>query len=474
MIDYGYPVGSLSIKKIPFFPMLQPTCDEVLPEDSEHQVEAIFLGRDTLGAFQKKQKFKPIDQCHNDHCNHFPALLNEDGSPWVLGNLYLMGLAKGYPQPHDNTLYKTAQALKDFWKVLSEESIGMFDFPLRLRRRATYCYSYHWKRVVDDDPEAEEGANEKITKITDFYRWAESERYFTPANPMWVESEKTIVLKNYYGREFTKKIRITDLTVKSAGERPPKKLKPYGQTDQIAIEQALRAIDNTEMSIAFALSLTTSARKQTVLTLKCSAFDSYDGQETFRVDVGHNQNADTKKQKRFPIFIPGWLARKIVIYISSERYHTRLARMRPGCDADYLFITQSGRPYYARKNDPGRRVYQAVPVGKALDAFVRQQLTPRLREMGYDTHVRFHNLRATYANNLVRGNLKLVDSGDMKMKDLILIVMERLGQSSPAVAEDYIGSIQAEELSYIAQDSMEKRLQAALESGGCKVEADDV
>jgi hypothetical protein len=474
MIDYGCPVGSLSIKKIPFFPMLQPTCDEVLPDDSERQVEKVFLGRDTLGTFQQNQKFKPIDRCHNDHCNHFPALLSEDGSPWVLGNLYLMELAKGYPQPHDNTLYKTAQALKDFWKVLSDENVGIFDFPLRLRRRATYCYSYYWKRVVDENPEAEEGANEKINKVTDFYRWAVSEKYLAPANEMWVESEKSIVIKNHYGREFIKRVRVTDLTVKSSGTRPPKKLKPYGENDQIAIEQALIAIDNTEMNIAFALSLTTSARKQTVLTLKRSAFDSYNGQETFRVNVGHNKYADTKRQKRFPIFIPGWLARQIFIYISSERYRTRLARMRPGCDTDYLFITQSGLPYYARKDDPGRQIFQAIPVGKALDAFVRQQLTPRLREMGYSTNVRFHNLRATYANNLVRGNLELIESGDMKMADLIILVMERLGQSSPAVAEEYIGSIQAEKLSYIAQNSMEKRLQAGLESGEGKVDKDDM
>ncbi|WNC10936.1 hypothetical protein [Pseudomonas coleopterorum] len=474
MIDYGCPVGSLSIKKIPFFPMLQPTCDEVLPGDSERQVEEVFLGRDTLGTFQQNQKFKPIDRCHNDHCNHFPALLSEDGSPWVLGNLYLMELAKGYPQPHDNTLYKTAQALKDFWKVLSDENVGIFDFPLRLRRRATYCYSYYWKRVVDENPEAEEGANEKINKVTDFYRWAVSEKYLAPANEMWVESEKSIVIKNHYGREFIKRVRVTDLTVKSSGTRPPKKLKPYGENDQIAIEQALIAIDNTEMNIAFALSLTTSARKQTVLTLKRSAFDSYNGQETFRVNVGHNQYADTKRQKRFPIFIPGWLARQIVIYISSERYRTRLARMRPGCDTDYIFITQSGLPYYARKDDPGRQIFQAIPVGKALDAFVRQQLTPRLREMGYSTNVRFHNLRATYANNLVRGNLELIESGDMKMADLIILVMDRLGQSSPAVAEEYIGSIQAEKLSYIAQNSMEKRLQAGLESGEGKVDKGDM
>jgi len=474
MIDYGCPVGSLSIKKIPFFPMLQPTCDEVLPDDWERQVEEVFLGRDTLGTFQQNQKFKPIDRCHNDHCNHFPALLSEDGSPWVLGNLYLMELAKGYPQPHDNTLYKTAQALKDFWKVLSDENVGIFDFPLRLRRRATYCYSYYWKRVVDENPESEEGANEKINKVTDFYRWAVSEKYLAPANEMWVESEKSILIKNHYGREFIKKVRVTDLAVKSSGTRPPKKLKPYGENDQIAIEQALIAIDNTEMNIAFALSLTTSARKQTVLTLKRSAFDSYNGQKTFRVNVGHNQYADTKKQKRFPIFIPGWLARQIVIYISSERYLTRLARMRPGCDTNYLFITQSGLPYYARKDDPGRQIFQAIPVGKALDAFVRQQLTPRLREMGYSTNVRFHNLRATYANNLVRGNLELIESGDMKMADLIILVMERLGQSSPAVAEEYIGSIQAEKLSYIAQNSMEKRLQAGLESGEGKVDKGDM
>ena len=136
-----------------------------------------------------------MDETHNDHCDQFPILLNEDGSPWVLGNLYLVKLATDYPQPHHNTLYKTALALQDHWKVLRDERVGMFEFPLRLRRRSTYCYSYHWKRIVDERPEAEGGANEKIYKVTEFYRWAKSENYFSPAHDMWKESERHIVLR---------------------------------------------------------------------------------------------------------------------------------------------------------------------------------------------------------------------------------------------------------------------------------------
>ncbi|MBN6791554.1 site-specific integrase [Pseudomonas fulva] len=470
MINYGSPVGELSIKKIPFLPLLQPFSKLNKLEYDDHVVESYFTGRHSFEDFQETQKFVPMDETHNDHCDQFPILLNEDGSPWVLGNLYLVKLATDYPQPHHNTLYKTALALQDHWKVLRDERVGMFEFPLRLRRRSTYCYSYHWKRIVDERPEAEGGANEKIYKVTEFYRWAKSENYFSPAHDMWKESERHIVLKNEYGKSYTKVIRVTDLTVKSIAPAPEKKLKPYGDSDQIAIEQALRAIDNTEMSIAFALSLTTSARKQTALTLKRSAFDAYDGQEVFMVKVGKGHSADTKKQKHFKIYIPGWLANQIVTYLKSERYLKRLQLVPAGCDNDYLFITKKGLPYYARRDDPGNRVFQAIPVGKALDAFIRQQLTPRLRDMGYSTYVRFHNLRATYATNFVMGNLELVDKGKMKMTKLIDLVMDKLGQSSREVAERYIGEIQAQQLSYIAQDFMELKLQSMLADGKLEVD----
>ena len=464
VLDYGSPVGELYIKKIPFFPLLQPVRKGSAPQFTSEDREAMFRGQIAFEEYQVNQAFEPLHECHNTHCNHFPALVNEDGSPWVLGNLYIMSLAKKYPQPHDNTLYKTAQALKDHWRVLREERVGMFEFPTRTAKRSTYSYSNHWKRVVDENPDAEGGANEKISKITSFYTWAECAKYFKPERPMWIASEARLVLSNSYGREFVKIIRRTDLTVKSSAPSSPRKLQPYNESSQIAIEQALQAIDNTEMSIGFALSLTTSARKQTVLTLKRSAFDTYRDQETFMVRVGLNAAADTKKQKRFDIFIPGWLAKQIIAYMKSERYLTRLNRMRPGSDDDYVFITRSGQPYYARKDDPLRYSYQAVPVGKAVDAFIRQQLNPRLHDMGYQINVRFHNLRSTYANNLVRGNLARVNAGEMKMSSLIRLVMERLGQSSHKDAEKYIGDIQADELSYLAQERIEARLQAVLEN----------
>ncbi|NWB24082.1 site-specific integrase [Pseudomonas sp. D4002] len=464
VLEYECPVGDLLVKKIPFFPLMQPVRKGSGSQSAAQDSEEIFSGHITLEEYQVNQAFEPLHECHNSDCNHFPALVHEDGSPWVLGNLYIMSLAKKYPQPHDNTLYKTAQALKDLWEVLRAEGIGMFDFPTRTAKRSTYAYRNHWKRVVDEDPDAEGGANEKISKITSFYEWAEREEYFKPERPMWIASEARIVFTNSYGREGIKIVRKTDLAVKSSAASSRRKLQPYDESSQIAIEQALEAIDNTEMSLAFFMSLTTSARKQTVLTMKRSAFDSYTSQDPFVVRVGLRSTADTKKQKRFDIYIPGWLSKQIVVYMKSARYLTRLNRMAPSSDQDYVFITKDGQPYYARKNDPHRNSYQAVPVGKAVDAFIRQQLNPRLRDMGYQVRVRFHNLRSTYANNLVRGNLARVNAGDMLMSSLVTLVMERLGQSSHKDAEKYIGDIQMEELAYVAQERIEARLQAVLEN----------
>ncbi|MBC8997818.1 site-specific integrase [Pseudomonas sp. N40(2020)] len=465
MLEYSNAVGALSIKKIPFFPLVQPVRFGTDPEDAIEEMEVIFEGRATLEEYQSSIKFEPLHQCHETHFNHFPALLNEDGSPWILGNLYLMSLATSYPQPHHNTLYKTAQALKDHAKVLEENGIGVFDFPSRQAKRATYAYRNHWKRIVDEEPDKEDGANEKIIKVIGFYRWAESNRFFTPERPMWIETKCSKPLTDGRGRTFIKEYVKTDLAVKSSGVRSPKKLKPYGDIAQAAIIQALKEIDNTEMNLVFILSLTTAARKQTVLTLKKSAFDSFNGQAEFKLRVGKRGAADTKKQKSFDIFIPGWLAQDIVDYLKSKRYADRLALSSEGQDKDYVFLSKIGQPYYARKDDSMLDQYNAIPVGKAIDAFIRQQLTPHLKSMGHELHIRFHNLRATYANNFVRGNLDLVNSGQMTMAKLIYEVMEKLGQSSYEQAEKYIGKIQMDELSYIAQSRIESRLEHVLAGG---------
>ena len=56
------------------------------------------------------------------------------------------------------------------------------------------------------------------------------------------------------------------------------------------------------------------------------------------------------------------------------------------------------------------------------------------------------------------------------MTKLIDLVMDKLGQSSREVAERYIGEIQAQQLSYIAQDFMELKLQSMLEDGKLEVD----
>lgn len=461
------PKGELTVKKIPFFPLLEPIRPHVETYDDESKIEALFAGRDPDAVYQSKLKFQLQDTFHHEY-PQYPALLNADGSPWALGNLYLMQEVVKYSPANSETLLKTAIALRRFARVLVGLDLDMFYFPKRKAKRPTYAFSYHLKEIVDEDPEKEQAANEAIYKVIGFYNWAVCERGLNPEHAMWVESEEFVTFENEHGSKITKKRIITDLPVKTSGVKPETKLRAYNENEQIAICQALQEVGNPEMTLAFMFGLTTSARLQTVLTMSPSALSDFANQDYYMIPVGRGAFADTKGNKRIVLHVPSWLVKKIKVYLRSERYSQRVDDYERISDKgfSYIFLTRTGRPYYSLRRDNNSLGMRTKPTGKAVEAFIRQQLNPVLAANGHKLKVRFHNLRATFANNLVRENQELLNRGAISMNKLLSIVGERLGHSSVTQTEKYIKKLLLEEATFVAQSKMELFFEKSLDVQG--------
>ena len=451
------PNGKLKVVNLPYLPLVEPVLRQ---RKSEDQTPALTV--DNLWNI----KYMPLDDNSRDDLSHFSILIDEDGNPWELGNLYLLSLTE-YPAKSSGTIKKGAYALAHFNDVMLGRDLNIFDFPLRKNNRPTYAYHYYWRDETKENEDKIGYANTLINWIVDFYRWL-SKRGFNPEKDMWKESKKYIRVKTKRGSHYEKQIIVTDLTFKEIKKTNNKPLKGYDQEQQKSIVKALKNIANTEMTLGFYTALTTSARIQTVFTLQKAAlvdFETFTLPDEWPVMVGFRGLADTKFKKRFPIYIPGWLAKALVDYISSSRHAHRVSISKMGdTENNYIFLTKNGNPYYACEDDPFLSRYEHKPNGNGIRSFIRQTLEPELKNLGFDFKVRFHNLRATFANNLIAKYMADFNQRKISWSEMLTIVSERLAHSSIDETENYINELLKFELKAIAQDEFEAYLQNILEN----------
>lgn len=455
-IENRPPTGELSIKKIAKLKLLQAVeLEEREPKKNITYYSASKSPDNLLPLLPRESVEKQI-------FSHFPCLLQPDGSPWALGNLYLLDLVATGATASQATVEKHAIALKDFFRIMLDLGLNFLNFPLRKARRPTYAYSDYYRDGVKEFPKEGQKANAMIRKIIAFYRWL-LHRGFVPEQAMWRESTGYIRIKNKAGMSYDKKITRTDLTLKVIKNLGAKALRAYDETEQKALIETLLQIDNTEMTLGFLLAILTGARLQTVFTLQASALDDYDGSDYHPVVVGEQGFADSKFQKRFPILIPGWLVLALKTYLVSERYAARKDKsFYSNAKSTYIFLTKTGAPYYAKGDDTFASEYRSQRVGKSVQAFIFQQLNPALAQSGNTFKVRFHNLRASFSENVVIDNLDRLNSGSITWLELLNIVSERLAHSSIEETENYINSVRKKQIKAVAQRKFESYLEAKL------------
>jgi integrase len=388
--------------------------------------------------------------------NFFPVVLGAEGIPWAEAMVYLMSSLEATPSPVMMTFKNIADDLAAYRRYLDEYGIDWLTFPQNKLERPTYRFNGHLKLLSRAGELALTTARRRMSTVIAFYRWLIHEEVFLAEHKPWVESDKLVEYEDKQGFKRKKAVKSTDLNIRVPVQDDPydgtiedgAKLRPLPASEQEWLIDALRAIGNTEMTLVHFFALLTSARIQTVLTLRVK--DIYlplpeDAKQEVRLAVGYGTTIDTKFDKQMVLHIPQWFYERLRIYAESPRAVKRRTRA-PGGDnsQQYLFLSRNGKPFYKSKADSwnfdSENQLRHMNSGQAVRQFIVERIVSYIREKfgAKDFYYRFHDLRATAGMNWTDAQLELVAQGKISLHDAREYVRIRMGHESSAVTDRYL------------------------------------
>ena len=391
------------------------------------------------------------DDFHIDNYLHYNLIVNDDGTLWKHGNLYLLSKLKSYSEPNHLSIKSYARELKNFKEWCDNENIDYINVTRKILR-PTYKYRAYLQDKLSKGVLSPSTVKKKISVVIGFYKYLIEIEGIKFKFPLWEDGMTSISYQDSYGFSQMKQVNTTDVGRVISAPNPylyedaivdGGKLYPLDKEQQIALINVLKKIGDTEILYAFLIALTTGARMQTVFTLRLKHFDRTpsDNEEEVKIKIGLGTNCDTKYDKQHILFMPKWLYEKIRIYINSPRAKKRRDKAKHIFDtqeAQYLFLTSRGSPFYAGKDDPYRNLSASPISGGSVRQFIFKYLNPTLQDMGFSFHFSFHDLRATYGMNLLDKSKPYIKSGDTDIFRVLHYIKERMGHSSLTTTEKYL------------------------------------
>lgn len=413
----------------------------------------------------------PMERVYVNSLPKITIVLNPDGTIWQRGTLYLLSRALDYIPIQPETIDSIASDLVDFRNALLEEKLDYQVFPLNIMKRPTYAYC----SILNERAKHKSGADvekRRISSVRKMYKWLKMEdRSFRPEYPMWVDEIRQISYEDAEGNKVWKEVVTTDLIIKhTSGEDLDSiddggKLRPLCANDLDLLLRALSDDGNTEMLLICAIALTSGARIQTVLTLRVEniCVHTHKPDRLIPTKCGSGRNVETKRNKPLTIFIPFWLHQHLSIYVTSKRYLDRLSRSGYSTDGtNYIFITQSGRPYYMSRSDPNYSINEQAINGGAVRVFVSRLKEKMLVDYGRSIDFKFHDLRATFGMNLFKDLMVQVDSGKRSLSSALNYLRKRMSHSSLVTTMRYFRYYEDEGMAYEVQTIFEKKIAAMM------------
>jgi integrase len=441
-----------------------------------------------------------IDEAVSDIFYHFPVIVLPDGGIWKEANRYLLSLLT--PNPADNPsadhLNSTADSLMFFINFCYDEGINW----LKCSRKVN---SPPRKYRRDLDSKVEKGVLAKSTvkkqmrHIVSFYKYLIKTEGVEFSYPLWVDrkSKRPIVGKDSEIVRWKDHMSSDIQYVKGSNNKHTTEeagleghivdggyLRPLTVKEQKQLGEALKCLGNVEMKFIHLIGMMTGARKETLLTLRRGNFEYepaehekhvviYAGNWTknylSKLSGNHKYLPNSKNEKPLKIYFPVALYRKIQIYIRSERGLKRLKKAKFPFEDDaqqYVFLSQQGNPFYVSKLDINRGKYRRRPTGGALNVFISSQLKPKLRILGFISHYKFHDTRATYGMNLTRHLIetKKTSNGQVDFTGVFSLVKKRMGHSQFSTTQQYLDFDNNQGIVEAANDTYAKHLSDLLES----------
>lgn len=424
---------------------------KVTTQKSEHSVE-----RHIWNEAKQQEEVYYIDPDRNSFLlsyNHFHFIRNSDGSLWEDGNLYLLYKIELHPDLSSDRMEQISNALREFKTFCDERGLDYRKAEFKWEA-PTYLFKEHLQNT-----RTPKTVERLMPMIASFYEWLIKEQQLTFAIPLWQEKEFAIPTQKYMITGTTKDINKDRKsgTKNCVGEgyiTDGEELRPLETDEQIALDEALSQIGNPEYNLIFYTALDTGARKQTILTLRLHHFidsvpesnsqtdiskwlrtiDFPDDLEEKPIRVGKRTGADSKRGlfDTYPLYIHGWLYKRIITYIISKRAFTRRSKALPQNNNldQYVFLTHHGIPMYHAKNDVTYHSVKNLNDGNCLDQFISRTLKPKLRENGYAFSFHFHDLRATYGANYIEKHLSAVADNELSWGTVVEQLQLRMNHSN--------------------------------------------
>ncbi len=283
--------------------------------------------------------------------HHFVFILNPNGSLWVEGNLYLKWKVENNPTISHSRIKFIASVLrkfKSFCDITDQSGNKTTNFLEPAGYENTPTHRFH-KFLLKSEYSAQSGKN-FMAVVCDFYQWMMDHNGFVSPFPLWnskmvpIKTGKIVEVRDVCQFIGTKTYSPNSQNHITDGDI----LRPLNQQEQVVLEKAYTILENPEYKLAYWISKESMARKQTVLTLRLHHFigslpDSYqkndidkwyhslnlpNDTEELSIMIGKGHDADSKKglYEAYPIYIHGWLYKRVIQYIVSKRAFQRRSK----------------------------------------------------------------------------------------------------------------------------------------------------
>ena len=397
---------------------------------------------------------------YGDAYLEFPVIIQGDGNPSDVFNLYLLKKLEQTIQYDFKTFASIANQLVDFQRFLEDEQLDCLKFHKLKQSNAIFKYRARLIEHVNAGLISARSASNRINAVVNFYRFLVTEdlvdhqRYGIPFKDVY----KYIAVDNEFGARRKMAIKSHDLAIHvPAKAQNSEAIVDGGELSPLTVEEqavVLKALQKSsrEYQLMFYLALFTGARLQTICTLRinCLFHRESDSHGFIRLPVGAGTGIDTKFQKPMTLLIPNWLARDLKIYINSEQARQRRQKSNYGdSDENYVFLTKLGTPFYTSKAEQQELTEQIkasdsfgarlkLYEGEAVRSYLKVVLLPEIRLIDPQfKSFKFHDLRASFGMNLLESQLQHLPEGHSAMT-AVEYVQARMGHRNISTTLQYL------------------------------------
>ncbi|MEB3767280.1 site-specific integrase [Acinetobacter sp. MD2] len=391
---------------------------------------------------------------------NFPIIIQGDGHPSEILNLYLLKKLQRTIQYDFKTFASISNQLVDFQRFLEDEKLDCLKFHKLKQFNAIFKYRTRLIEHVNAGLISVSSASHRINAVVNFYRFLVTEdlvdhqRYGLPFQDVY----KYVAVDNEFGARRKMAIKSHDLAIHVPAKAPNSEaivdggeLSPLSVESQTVILKALQK-SSREYQLMFYLALFTGARLQTICTLRIKNLIGRepDSQGFIRLPVGAGTGIDTKFQKPMTLLIPNWLAQDLKIYINSAQAQQRRRKSSYGdLDENYVFLTKLGTPFYTSKAEQQELIEKIkasdsfgtrlkLYEGEAVRSYLKVVLLPEIRLIDPQfSSFKFHDLRASFGMNLLESQLQHLPEGHSAMI-AVEYVQARMGHGNISTTLQYL------------------------------------